>query len=216
MKLTNMRTNKYGGLIDIQKRVCDISYKKKLSHIGSSLWAAQIADSIFLHKKEDEPFVLSAGHGALGYYCVLEAYTGKNAEDIFDHHGVHPDRCKECGIDVSTGSLGQGLPIAVGLALADRKRKVYCVISDGECFEGSIYEAMIMKRDLKLDNLEVHLAFNGTSAYRHLYYDDIPDIIKKQTVNWLIVPPQLPFMQGLQAHYHVLDKGDLELLKANL
>jgi transketolase len=133
---------------NLKKRILEISYKHNLSHLGSCLTAVDIIDEIYAIKKHNERFVLSSGHAGLALYVVIEKYTkgddlgmvlGINAEDIFNHHGVHPDRCSQCGLDASTGSLGQGLPIAVGMALADRSKNVYCLISDGECSEGSVW-----------------------------------------------------------------------------
>jgi len=78
---------------------------------------------------------------------------------------VHPDRNSAIGIDVSTGSLGQGLPIALGMALSDKKKNVYCLISDGECAEGSIWEALRIAHDNKINNLKIMVNANGWSAY---------------------------------------------------
>src|SRR3990167_5750194 len=150
---------------DLKRRILEISWKKKLSHLGSCLTAVDIIDEIFNIKKPDEKFVLSAGHAALALYVVLERYGGKNAEAIYDHHGVHPDRCDECQIDCSSGSLGHGIGISVGMALSNRNKNVYCLISDGECAEGSVTEAMRIKRERKIDNLKVYLNYNGWAAY---------------------------------------------------
>ena len=151
---------------DLKKRITDISYRKGLSHLGSVLTAVDIIDEIFKIKKPDEKFVLSSGHAGLALYVVLEKYGGKNAEDIFDHHGVHPDRCSSCNIDCSAGSLGHGIGIAVGMALADRNKNVYCLISDGECAEGSVWEALRIKNELELNNLKIYLNYNGWGAYK--------------------------------------------------
>lgn len=148
-----------------KERIIEISKKLKLSHIGSCLSASSILAEIWANKKPDERFVLSAGHSALALYCILEQRGGRSAEEIFHHHGVHPDRCEECGIDCSTGSLGQGLPISVGMALADRTKNVWCMISDGECAEGSIWEALRIAHDHKLTNLKVYVNANGFGAY---------------------------------------------------
>jgi transketolase N-terminal domain/subunit len=155
---------------DLKRRILDISYKYKLSHIGSCLTAIDIIEDIFQTKERDEKFVLSAGHAGLALYVVLEKHSGRNAEKIFNHHGVHPDRCLSCGLDCSSGSLGHGLPIAVGMALADRSKNVYCLISDGECSEGSIWEAMRIKEEQKLDNLKIYLNWNGYGAYKQISF----------------------------------------------
>jgi len=153
---------------ELKRRIIEISYKKKLSHIGSCLTAVDIIDEIFQTKKPGEKFILSSGHAGLALYVVLEKYQEpyrKSAEEMFDHHGVHPDRCISCGIDCSAGSLGHGLGIAVGIALADRSKNVYCLISDGEITEGSIWEALRIAAEEKLSNLIVIVNHNGWGAY---------------------------------------------------
>lgn len=201
---------------DLKKRILDISYKKNLSHLGSCLTAVDIIDEIFSIKKPDEKFILSSGHAGLALYVVLEKYNspeyGKSAEQIFDHHGVHPDRCSDCGIDCSTGSLGQGLPIALGMALADRKKNVYCLVSDGEWAEGSIHEAIRIKHEYGVDNLKIYMNHNGWAAFREAHIGFVPvDVVVKNTVF------EFPFLKGQQAHYYLMTEKDyqkgLELCK---
>ncbi len=153
---------------DLKKRILSLSYKYKLSHIGSCLTAVDIIDEIYATKKKDEKFVLSCGHAGLALYVVIEKYEGIDAEKIWNHHGTHPDRCKECHIYCSSGSLGHGLPIAVGMALADRKKDVYCLISDGECSEGIIWEALRIAEEQKLGNLRIYCNMNGWGAYKEI------------------------------------------------
>ena len=189
---------------DLKRRIIEISYKHGLSHLGSCLTAVDIIDEIFQAKKPEEKFVLSSGHAGLALYVVLEKYNGKNAEDIFLHHGIHPDRCAECGIDCSSGSLGHGLPIAIGMALADRNKDVYCLISDGECAEGSIYEAMnIIKRE-DITNLKLHTNFNGWAAYRETDELTLPMDGKRYYTN----VKQFPFLKDQDAHYHIMTEEE--------
>ena len=212
-----MITNK-----DLKKRIIELSYKHKLSHLGSCLTAVNIIDEIYKIKKPDEKFILSAGHAAVALYCVIEKYEGIDAEKIFEHHGVHPDRCNQCHIYCSTGSLGQGLPISCGLALANRNKNVWCLISDGEMAEGSIWEALRIRNELKLKNLKVYLNFNGWGAYKNIEEEAMgerlawftystPIEIKATNVN------QLPFLKGQDAHYKVMNEEEykeaMEILK---
>lgn len=197
---------------DLKRRIIEISYKNKLSHIGSCLTAVDIIKEIYDQKKEDEKFILSSGHAGLALYVVIEEKTRKDAEAIFAHHGVHPDRCSSCFLDCSTGSLGQGLPIGVGMALADRSKNVYCLISDGECAEGSIWEAMRIKHEQKLDNLKVFLNHNGWAAYKPTGPIAFPlEMAHRHTTN------ELPFLEGQDAHYKVMTDDDksiaMEILK---
>src|SRR5581483_1841765 len=129
-------------LSKLERRIIDIAYEKKLSHLSSCLTVLNLIDSIYKVKKEKDIFVLSNGHAALALYCVLEKVYFKNAEALFDKHGVHPNRDLDDKIYCSTGSLGSGITLAVGMALADRTRDVYVIMSDGECAEGSVWEAL--------------------------------------------------------------------------
>jgi transketolase len=108
-------------------------------------------------------FVLSKGHAAIGLYAVL-AEKGildpAHLETFAQFNSIlggHPDRIKVPGVEASTGSLGHGLPIAVGLALGAKIRnspaKVYCIVGDGECNEGTIWESAMFAAHHKLDNL---------------------------------------------------------------
>jgi transketolase len=149
--------------MNLEQRILELSKKYKLSHIGSCLTSVGIIDEIYSIKKPDEKFVLSCGHAGLALYVVLEKYLGIDAEYLLLKHGVHPNRDEV--INCSTGSLGQGLPIALGMALADRTKNVYCLISDGECAEGSVYEALNIKHRYGVYNLIVFCNYNGYGAY---------------------------------------------------
>lgn len=204
---------------DLKKRVIEISYKHKLSHIGSCLTGVDIVEEIYQTKKSDEKFILSSGHAGLALYVVIEKHEGINAEKIFEHHGIHPDRCDQCHIYCSTGSLGQGLSIAVGMALANREKNVYCLISDGECAEGSIWEALRIWKREKLNNLHIHLNWNNWAAYRSTADDDELLILK----DWYPITIHeteiniFPFMKDQANHYYVMNEKDykqaMEILK---
>lgn len=202
---------------DLKKRILDISYKYKLSHVGSCLTAVDIIKEIYDTKRKDERFVLSSGHAGLALYCILEAVEHKDAEKIWLHHGVHPDRCSKCGLDCSTGSLGQGLPIAVGMALADRTKNVYCLVSDGEIAEGSIWEAIRIIHDNKIDNLKLYVNWNGYGAYDQSSRWAYATLIGDPLIEFRETKEELPFLKKLDAHYHVMNeeeyKEGMEILK---
>ena len=149
----------------IHKRIIEISKKHNLSHLGSCLTAANIIYDIYLKKKEDEPFILSNGHAGLALYVVLEMFYNLDAEQLYLKHGTHPNRDLDNKIYCSTGSLGMGLSIACGMALADRTKNVYCLISDGESYEGVIWEASNLIKDQNITNLKLYCNFNGFGAY---------------------------------------------------
>jgi transketolase len=190
---------------DLHNRIIEISKKHRLSHLGSTLTSVDIIDEIYNEKKEDEPFILSMGHAGLALYVVLEKYYGVDAEKIHNHYGAHPERSEEYHIDCSSGSLGLGLPIAVGMALADRSKSVYCLISDGELYEGSIWESLNVIRKYNVTNLKIYLNYNGWSAY-----DDVPewmiDNIKTIMPSIKIIKTRVEDygLTGLSAHYITL------------
>lgn len=221
----------------LRRRILEICFKRSFSHLGSCLSCVDIIEAIYKVKRNDEKFILSNGHAGVALYAVL----GKNglikpadAEKL----NVHPDRNPSLGIEVSTGSLGQGLPIAVGIALADRKKDVYCLISDGECMEGSIWEALRIAHEQKLSNMKIIVNANGWGAYRsislaillHMFkgFGYKPIIIdghnieeikhylkinKKKTPILLFARTkvnQFPFLKGLDAHYYLLNQKDYE------
>lgn len=199
----------------LEKRVLELSHKHHLSHIGSCLIAVGPIEAIYKVKKDNEPFILSSGHMGLALYCVLEAWGFGDAEELVKKYGTHPDRDMKRGIWASTGSLGHGIGLAVGMAIADRTRNVYVVISDGEAAEGSVWESLRIAGDLRLENLRIAIICNGYGAYGkidveilekrlQLFYPTL--IIKANTFNY----PD--YLQGQQAHYYTLtDENAKEL-----
>lgn len=143
------------------------------AHIGGALSMVEIMTILYfkyLNIKPEDPHwddrdrvVLSKGHGGVGYAPVLAAkgYFPKDELKEFNHFmsnfGMHLDSLKVKGVDVSTGSLGHGLPMAVGLALGARLQKkswkTYCILGDGECNEGSVWEAAMSAAHFKVTNL---------------------------------------------------------------
>jgi transketolase len=196
---------------------------------------ADIIDEIYKIKKRNDKFILSNGHAAIALYAVLEINKIITPE-VTESLNLHPDRNIKLGIEVSSGSLGQGLPIAVGFALVDKNRRVYCTISDGESMEGSIIEALRIARMQQLTNLNVILNANGWGAYSRIY---IPDLVRmldglgyeskivdghdslklqqalrtksKDGPNLIIAETksdQLPFLRDLDAHYYLMKEED--------
>jgi len=203
-------------MVSLKRRILDIAYENKLSHLGSYFSSVGIIDKIFREKKREDIFILSAGHAALALYTVIEKYHDIDAEYLFHKHGGHPHRSEEDKIYCSTGSLGLGLPIAVGRALSNENRTVHCLISDGECAEGSIWEALRYITEKNIKNIRVYVNINGYAAYDSVdtkYLSDrlkafCPDInLEFTTVN------HFPFLKGLNAHYHVMSEEDYKLAR---
>jgi len=121
--------------------ILECSFINHLAHLGSSLSCIDIIDVIYDLKKDEDRFILSNGHAAMAWYVILMKHGLLTKSDILQLNN-HPDRNPDLGIEVSTGSLGHGFAIAIGIALANRDNDVYCVLSDGECSEGIVWEAM--------------------------------------------------------------------------
>ena len=199
----------------IEKRIFEVTYQEKLSHLSSCLSAWPIIHEIYDEKKEDEVFILSNGHAGLALYCELEYRYGIDPVMLLHKHGIHPGKDLENKLYCSTGSLGSGLPIAVGHALANRNKNVYCMISDGEAAEGSIWESLRFIHVTKLDNLKVYANINGMTAYEHIDIDYLVQRLKAfhPSINIRISqPPKFPFAEGLLTHYYVMKPEDYQKL----
>jgi transketolase len=206
-------------LSKLEKRIIDISYKKGLSHLSSCLTSVNLIDDIYKVKKENDIFVLSNGHAALALYVVLEKVYFKDAEVLFDKHGVHPNRDLGDKIHVSSGSLGSAITLAVGMAIADRNRLVYVVMSDGEFAEGSTWEALRIAGDLRLENLRIMVNANGFGAYGKIDQDLLDSRIQLFYPT-LVVQTNMyrypHYLQSFDGHYKTLNEeeyNDLITLK---
>ncbi len=165
----------------IRMGIIEGTYNAKAGHPGGSLSSADVF--AYLYEKEmryrpDEPkwedrdrFVLSKGHCAPGLYSAL-AYKGffpvedlKTLRKIDSYLQGHPNMNTVPGIDMSTGSLGQGVSVAVGMAKGakylDKDIHVYTLLGDGEIEEGQVWEAFMFANQYKLDNLCVIIDSNG-------------------------------------------------------
>lgn len=218
------------------KRIIEISFKYRLGHIGSCVSVIDILDSIYAVRKVDEVVILSNGHAGLALYVILEKYGSTNAETLSIKHGTHPNRDLANGIYASTGSLGQGLPIAVGMALSDKGRNVYCVVSDGECAEGSIWESVRVASERRLNNLKIVVNANGFGGYDQIDIKSLPqkfnsfgckvievdghkqeELLKALKISTDSKPlvifakttsERLSFLKGVDAHYKVMEEDD--------
>ena len=200
---------------DLKKRIIEIFHKNGVAHLNSCLTAVDIIEDIYQVKKPTDKFILSSGHAGLALYCVLEkhfredigmGYSGVDAERLFSENGVHPHKGEL--IDASTGSLGHGLGIAVGMAIARRHIDVYCLISDGECAEGSIWESLRIAEEQKLTNLKLYFNFNGLSAMGRLDTERLIVRLKSyysgDTIIYNTNCLYIPFLSGVKGHYKIL------------
>jgi transketolase len=192
----------------LNKRILEISVKHNLSHLGSCFTALPIIYEIYNKKKPEDKFVLSSGHAGLALYVVLEHFYNVNAEYLLETYGIHPERDLDQFVEVSTGSLGLGITIAAGIALANRNINVYCLISDGECAEGSIWEALRFIDDENLSNIEIHANVNGWAAYKQVDVKKLTDRLKSFlpniNIHYTDVNEVIKFETPLAAHYTII------------
>ena len=158
---------------EIREKTIHLGTKSGSTHFGGSLSMVDLLVVLYFHVMRFDPkrpdweerdrFILSKGHGATSY-CPTLATAGFFPESLMDdiNHlgsafGMHIDMRKIPGVDMSTGSLGHGLPVAVGMALADRPakkdRRVFCLMGDAEQNEGSVWEAAMAAGHFKLGRL---------------------------------------------------------------
>tara|TARA_B100000686_G_C16661861_1_gene901410 strand:+ start:304 stop:1143 length:840 start_codon:yes stop_codon:yes gene_type:complete len=151
------------------------------AHFGGALSITEIVSTLFAYKMkidkknpvwdERDRFILSKGHACLAYYAALceIGYISKEELKTFEKNDTnllgHPVINKNLGIDFSNGSLGMGLSLGIGVALSAKKKKknfnVFVIVGDGECNEGSVWEAAMAAPNFQLDNLYVIIDKNN-------------------------------------------------------
>jgi transketolase len=158
----------------MRRKIIDISYSCNMSvHLGGGLSMVDIMATLYGAVLNYDPanpasdtrdrFILSKGHGVLGFYSALHA-AGILSDEVLatfmtngSHLVAHPVMNISLGVESSNGSLGQGLAMGIGLALAAKKKgkthKVYVLLGNGECNEGSVWEAAASAAHFRLDNL---------------------------------------------------------------
>lgn len=165
----------------VRRDIINLTADAASGHPGGSLSSVEIMVALYFDKMNIDPsnpkmenrdrFVLSKGHAAPCYYGVLAErgfFDRSEFKGFRQINGLlqgHPDVKKCPGVDASTGSLGQGISIAVGMALGARLQnkgvKVYTLLGDGELQEGQVWEASMAAAHYKLDNLTIIIDYNG-------------------------------------------------------
>jgi transketolase len=185
--LRNLQSSRNVQLIDLGKLAANVrrhsvvmTHHANASHVGSSLSMVELLTVLYgkvLSVDPERPdwserdrFVLSKGHGCAAYYAVLAEAGFFPLEwlDTFYQNGSrlagHATHTDVPGIEISTGSLGHGLSVATGMALVgkrdDRPWRVFCLLSDGECDEGSTWEPILFAPQHRLDNLTAIVDYN--------------------------------------------------------
>ena len=160
--------------VELRKNILEMAYSAGAgsSHFGGALSIVEIVSTLFSYKMrinkdpnwdDRDRFILSKGHACLAYYAALceVGYITKEELKTFEKDDSnllgHPVINKKLGIDFSNGSLGMGLSLGIGVSISLKKKNknnsVFVVLGDGECNEGSVWEAAMAASNFKLDNL---------------------------------------------------------------
>ncbi len=170
--------------LEMRKLILEMVYTAGSGHLGGSLSAVEIMSCLYFHTMNIDPanptmperdrFILSKGHATPVYYSALAMRGFFPSKDLFSFRQLgsylqgHPDMKKIPGVDMSSGSLGQGISVAVGMALAaklDRKNhRIFTLVGDGELQEGQVWEALMFAAHKKLNNLVVIIDNNGVQS----------------------------------------------------
>jgi len=169
---------------NLRKSIIEMLVPKESHHIGCSLSIVEILTVLYFHtlhlnpRKPKDPnrdiFILSKGHAAAALYATLATrgfFPHRILKEYDTNGGILPEHVTKVvpGVEVSTGSLGHGLPIGIGFAIANfyelTKKSIYVLMSDGELNEGSNWEAIMFAGFHKLDNLVAIIDANGQQGY---------------------------------------------------
>ncbi len=161
-----------------RRRILEVSQRLTALHVAPAFSCLELIDCCYfeLMQRERDPkdtFLMSKGHGAMALYAVLEAAGIMSRAEMDSvcqpgsHIGGHPDHGLP-GIEISSGSLGHGLPIAVGMARADlelgQARTIYVLMGDGEMMEGSVWESLLLAPTLGITNIVAIVDHNKSIA----------------------------------------------------
>lgn len=169
----------------VRGRILTAVHYAGAGHVGGPLSVTDILVALYFHEMNVDParpewedrdrFILSKGHSAIGLYAVLAERGYFPVDELFTFDAIdsrlqgHPDMARTPGIDMSSGSLGQGLSPGIGMALAARQLgksfHTYVILGDGETQEGQIWEAAFVAARYGLDNLTAILDYNGLQQY---------------------------------------------------
>jgi transketolase len=169
--------------IKVRKKILEMSFISQKGHLASAFSIIEILwvlyDKVLYfninnpHDNNRDRFILSKGHASLALYVILaeKGFIEDSELDTFCEYnsrlGGHPHRGKLSCIEASTGSLGHGLPIAIGISMGLKIKKiekeVYVLVGDGECNEGSIWESALLASNHKLDNLVLIIDYNHSN-----------------------------------------------------
>jgi transketolase len=150
----------------IRLSIIESSYRTGACHISSALSCVEILVSLYWKiLKKNDIFIFGKASGASALYCVLAERGIIKRSKVNEYLKKYPLASTEVkGVIHSVGSIGHALPVAVGMALGNRKRKVYVLLGDADVQEGTFWESILFSHQHKLDNLEILIDRNGLQA----------------------------------------------------
>jgi transketolase len=194
---------------DIRQDIIRMIHQAKAGHPGGALSAADIVTALYFHVMRINPknpdwegrdrFILSKGHACPVWYAALAEkgyFEMKHLDTLRKFHSIlqgHPDMKKTPGIDMTSGSLGNGLSIGVGMALAAKRKRqsynVYVILGDGEVQEGMVWEGAMAGAHYNLDNLTAIVDYNGlqVDGWNKEVMNIYPLVEKWQAFGWSVV-----------------------------
>lgn len=190
-------------MANIRKEMLDIALEAKDYHLAPSLSCIDILTAIYDKvMTENDKFILSKGHACIALYAILRRKGFKP-----DVYKGHPDIDVENGIECTTGSLGHGLPVAVGMALAKKLKKeegrIFVLMSDGECQEGTTWESLMIASHHKLDNLIVIIDYNKIQSLDYI-------------ANVLDISPLVDKIKSFGCQYHITDGHSVYAIQSRI
>lgn len=151
---------------NVRNRLIRFAHGTPAAHLGSCLSSVEILCYLLFNLKENEEVIIDKGHIGLLYYSILIEKGLLTEKDFLSiEYKTHLTRDEKLGIKITTGSLGFGLSAACGMALANRNKRFFVLLSDGACDEGVIWETLSFASKENLNNLVIILDANGWKAY---------------------------------------------------
>ncbi len=221
-------------LKNIKKSILHMIHDSRSSHVGSCLSVADILYTLYfkiLHidpanpqKYDRDKFILSKGHASAALYATLaeKGFFKKEYLDTFYIDGGilpgHVDMTAVPGLEASSGSLGHGLSIGVGMAIANRQMKnpgqIYVLLGDGECNEGSVWEAVMLAAHLKLCNITAIVDLNQLQGFGRTHAVINQDNISERwrAFGWETYEVDGHNIEELKAAFHIPQSGPKVLI----
>ena len=223
-------TNLQRDVTEVRQKILESLFKTGGGHYGGSLSVVDILFILYVkimdfnpsdptHFKRDR-LILSKGHAAIALYSVFAHFNLIKESSLINYGKLnaglegHPDMTQTAGVDFSTGSLGQGLSVGIGMALGlkEEGKHVWVILGDGECQEGQIWEAAMFASRYKIDNIHVVIDANGAQEFGFKYnptlsQEPITNMAEKwESFGWCV--------QTIDGHNHLsLERAFLDSCK---